>query len=487
MNLYKIVNQLSEPEFQEIYATLEGNNAQRSLRFLACIREDPEQPDKIFLEREDITPAAFYVLKSRLAQKVEGFLLNRLGDTNLALIHRVMNVSDLVYDNPRDIAIAALGRLEKELIKLDFPYGLMIVYKELQNLHAYDDDGAYYKRRYQQQVAYTVAMDKSEDLVRTFFQVYDQYYLRRTKRDLTQLTRIIEKLHNLNHLYESHRLFVNRALVHMFAQLFLPEMPDLRCELMPAKELLAKVEEIREAFENDPFYRRLDLLLNFFRYMLAEQQGKAGRAQFFYETLDYKLDSLLTGYHLQVNTSLFLFAKLRHHLTSHTQAQLIQELEAYNGNIPVEPYRLTYYVNYHLFRAYAYFFNGQYHEASQVLFWLMNEVNLKRETQVYLECRMFLALCYVKKSEYDLGSQTILALQRTLRKDGFEPWGHGKHFLKALNTELGARPSSRERVLREQIELWEAANQGAHALLPLIDLSGVFLGEPKAVPSLVRT
>ena len=73
MDLYKIISQLTEEEFTDIYNTFTANKADKSAAFLKIIRENPETPDKQFLGEFDITPSAFYVLKSRLNQKNRDF------------------------------------------------------------------------------------------------------------------------------------------------------------------------------------------------------------------------------------------------------------------------------------------------------------------------------------------------------------------------------------------------------------------------------
>ncbi len=474
MNLYKIVNQLTDEEYNELHQSLVSTQALKTISFLECIKEDPINPDKLFLEREEVNPAAFYVLKSRLADRIEEFLLRRLGGPNLSLVHRVLTVSDLVFDSTREIAEAALGKLEKELIKEDFPYGLMVVYKELQNVHNFGEEHAYYKRRYQQQVAYAVAMDKAEDLVREFFKVFDEYALSRRDKELQAMTRVMEKLSNLNDLYDSHRLYFCKAIVHLFATLFVQIPETIRCELESPEQILEKLIKIQEEFKDDPTYRRLDLIVNFLRYSLDEQKNRLGNATFRFETLDYKLESLLIGFHFNVNASLFLFAKLRHHIRTNTIVKLRKELDTYIGNIPVDPYRTTYYINYHLFRTYAYFLNGEYHEASRVLFHMQNVVNLKKYRHALLEVRLFQVLCYVKMEDFDLANASILALQRMLRKPAFEAWENAKTFLRIMNVALTARPNTMGKNLRQNIDKWKEENKGPEAILQYLDLDQVF-------------
>ncbi len=480
MNLYKIVNQLTEEEYAELHQSLSANQALKTIRFLECIKEDPISPDKLFLDREDINAAAFYVLKSRLADRMEDFLLRRLGGENLALTHRVFTVSDLVFDSTREIAEAALGKLEKELIHKDFPYGLMLVYKEMQNITNFGEEHAYYKRRYQQQVAYAVAMDKAEDLVREFFKLYDEYDLKRREKDLSQMVRIMEKLSNLTDLYDSHRLYFHKGVVHLFALLFIDIPESIRCDLEPAESIMDNLIRIQDEFKDDPTYRRLDLIVNFLRQSLDEKKGRIDSSRLRFGILDNAIESLLTGFHFNVNASLFLYAKLRHHIRQQTIPQLRKEVDSYISKIEVDTYRLSYYVNFHLFIAYTYVLDGDYHAASKVLFHLQNEENLKKHRRAMLEVRLLQILCYVKMEDFDLANASILAMQRKLRQNTFEPWENAKTFLRIMNVALGGRPKTMDKNLRASIDKWKEENQGAFSLLEYIDMEQLFHVKPMA-------
>lgn len=481
MNLYKIVNQLTDEEYDELYQSLVSTQALKTITFLECIKEDAITPDKLFLARVDINPAAFYVLKSRLADRIEDFLLHRLGGPNLALTHRITTVSDLVFDSTREISEAALEKLEKELLKEDFPYGLMLVYKQLQNIHNFSDQHAYYKRRYQQQVAYAVSMDKAEDLVRGFFKAFDEYELNRREKDMTSMVRIMEKLSNISDLYDSHRLYICKAVVHVFAQLFIEIPETIRCEMEPTEEALQKVLAIKEEFKDDPTYRRLDLMVNFLLYSLDEKRGRMDQSHIRFDFLDGKIDQLLTGFHFNVNTSLFLFSKLRHHIRTGTYSLLEKQLDTYINELPVDQYRVTYFINFYLFRAYSLFLNKRYHEASRVLFNLQNEVNVRKMRKAFLEVKLFQILCYVKMEDFDLANASILAMQRKLRQNSFTDWENAKTFLRIMNVALGARPKTLEKNLRTNIDKWNEENVGSVALMEYLDLDSIFNMKGKLV------
>jgi len=478
MDLYKIISQLTEEEFTEIHSTFTANKADKSASFLRIIRENPESPDKQFLDEFDITPAAFYVLKSRLNQKIETFLLNRLGDPNLHIMRRVLNVNDLVFNNPREISVAALRRLEKELVKFDFPFGLMIIYKELQNLHAFDDNYQLYRSKYNEQVAYALAMDKAVDLVVSFFRSFDDYYLTRKEKDLNDMVKAMEKIDNLNNMYDSHRLYIFKCIIHLFAKLFI-EVPDtIRCELEETEQMFERSFEILGEYKDDTFYLNINILFNFLRFVYYENNQIRDKAKIYFEILDYKIEELMMRYHFNANTSLFLFYKLRFHIRTNTVDQLSRDVENYISKIEVEPYRTSFYINYNLFMAYAYFASKQYRKASRILYNVRNEVNMRRYVHVELEVKFFLALVYVVMQDFDLANQLILSLQRQLRKDSMSRYEkNGKPLLKVLSTALGGKPNTRERNLRKYIDQYNEGNKGRYGLLRELDLEAIFLKE----------
>lgn len=480
MDLYKIVSQLTEEEYQEIHSSFIANKAEKSASFLQTIRENPESPEKDFLDNYDISPSAFYVLKSRLNQRIETFLLNRMGDPNLQLIQRVLNVNELVFNNPREISVAAMRRLEKELLSFDFPYGLMIVYKELQNLHAFDEDNyTYFKSRYNQQVAYAVAMDKGADLVVQFFKAFDTWYLGRKDREHAEMIRTMEKIDNLTNLYESHRLYIFKSIIHIYAKLFI-EIPDtIRCEVEDTEVMFERCIEILGEYKDDTLYQNLQILFNFLRFTYYEKSQIRDKSKIYFEILDYKIEEMLTSYHLNSNTSLFLFQKLRYHVRHNTVDQLIKDIENYIGEIDLDPYRITFFVNYHRFLAHSYFIAGEYKTASRILYRLRNEVNLRKNVHVHmeLEIKFSLALTYVMLQDFDLANQLILSLQRQLRKASMVRYDHAKKLLKVLNVALGGKPKTRLKNLRTNIDSWKETNVGPYALLEDIDLEALFLRE----------
>lgn len=475
MELYKIVNQLTETEFNELYVGFTDNKADKSASFLKFIRKNPENPEKEFLAEYDISPSAFYVLKSRLNQKVEEFLMHRLGDKNLDIIGRVYKANEKVFDNSRQISIGALNRLERELLRLDFPHGLMIIYKLLQNLNNFDAETYnYYNSQYKKQVAYTLAVDNANDLLMLFFRHFDNFLLSRKEEDFQAILRVIEKLENINNLYDSHRLYIYKSIVHLYGIIFLEITDEPRCELETAEVIFEKVFNILNIYEDEPVYHHIHLLFDFLRYEHSVIQ-KNEKAKMFFEVLEYKIEELLLGYHMNAQTSLFLHSILRHHVKNHTEKQLQYDVENYLSSIQVEIYRPTFYINYHLFLAKVSFINGDYAKSNKLLFGLRNTLSFRKYTYADLEVKFLLAIGYIIVKENELADQLMKSIQRQLRNEDDSFYPNCRTLFKILTVASGSRTNTRKKNLQTLIPQWKELNTGRYKMLESIDMEKVFL------------
>lgn len=472
-SLYKVIKQLSEEDFEEFYENLTSNKADKSALFLKTIRES-DNPVEDFLEKQNISASAFYVLKSRLNQKVEAYLLTRVGDTDLEVIHKVFYIYDLLFDSPREIALTTLKRLEKTMIERDNPMALAQVYGAVKMLHNHEEgDLEDYDRKYKQAVAYNLAADKSKEDLMSFFRVYDRYYLGRKEKDFEDLCQILERLSNLNNLYDSQRLYIYMSVVHLFARRFV-QVPSGTLEIMENEsDQFEKCFQILEKNPKDLVFRHLNLVFDFLRcFYYSFKDGAEDQARIYFELLDYKIEELITGFQMGMDCSPILFLKLEKHLKEDTFDQLLIDNQEYLAKIEPDPYRLARYVNFYLYLAYSAFHAGEYDEASRILYRLRNDVNLRKHPHMDVELKMFLSLCYILQSEFDLANQLILSLQRQLKKAHFADYSHAKFFLKILTNRQGSSRSSKKREqLFSHIENFNSSNTGHNAILPHLHLS----------------
>ncbi|MEM7660229.1 MAG: hypothetical protein AAF399_29245, partial [Bacteroidota bacterium] len=238
--------------------------------------------------------------------------------------------------------------------------------------------------------------------------------------------------------------------------------------------------KILDEYKDDAFYLNINILFNFLRYVYYDNNQVRDKSKIYFDILDFKIEELMTRYHFNANTSLFLFRKLRFHKRTNTVDQLLRDVDNYISTIEIEPYRLTFFVNFHMFLAHSYFAGGKYKKAARILFNLLNEVNLRKQVHMELEVKFFLSLCYVVQEDFDLANQQILALQRKLRKPTMARYEHGKVLLKILSVALGGKPRTKMKNLHTNIDKWKDVNQGRYALLEEINLEKVFLKEETA-------
>lgn len=471
--LYKIIKQLSEVEFEDIYQNLTSNKADKSALFLKTIRES-DNPVEDFLEKQEISASAFYVLKSRLNQKIESFLLNRLGDPKMEAIHKVFKVYDLMFNSPREISITTLKRLERTMIEIDNPLVLMVVYRALKMLHNYDDNERNeYERLYNQAVAFSLTAEKAMDSVMTFFRVYDRYYLGRKEKDLLELVRGIEKINNLNNLYQSQRLFICQAVVQLFARRFLNMPRQINEVLLPEDEVFERSFHILEKSQEDILFKNLNLVFDYLRYCHLREQGEkaADQAQIYYELLDYKIEELLSNFNFGMDCSQMLFFKLEHHLKTGDIKKLQDDNTSFISKIEVDPYRLVPYVNFNLFQAYVSYYGGNWEETSRLLYRMRNKVNLRKYPHMDLEVKLFLAFSYVMQEETDLANQLILSLQRQLKKGEADEYENARVLLKIMSARLSSKSGRKAETLRKMVEEYREINKGKYAILPHLDIS----------------
>ncbi len=472
--LYKIIKQLSEEEFDDIYQNLTSNKAEKSALFLKTIRES-DNPVEDFLEKQDISASAFYVLKSRLNQKVESFLLNRLGDPKMEAIHKVFKVYDLIFNSPREISVTTLKRLEKTMIEIDNPLVLMVVYRALKMLHNHDDENRNeYDKLFNQAVAFYLTTEKAINAVMAFFRAYERFYLGRRKSDFNEMIKIIESVNNLNNLYDSQRIYICKSIIHLYSRQFL-DLPERVLDIMDSQEeVFDRCFTILENGKEDILFKNINLIFDFLRFLYYHNQKAREREKIYFELLDYKIEELLTDFNFGMECSQILFFKLERHLSEDTLDEMLQDYKQYIRKIDIDPERTVTYVNYSMFQAYVAYYSKNYENASRILYRMRNKVNLRKFPHMDAEVKLFLSLTYVLQDEVDLANQLILSLQRQFKKSNFSEYDNGRLFLKILSNRLSGKSAKKVGQTKKLLEEYHECNKGIKAFLPYLDLSLAF-------------
>jgi hypothetical protein len=167
IKLKEVIIQLEKENYFEIEKNLIKNKADRFLLLFRSYK-NTTHTDKEIRQQLGVNANAFYVLKSRLYDKIQESLSCDMFIDQEKTIKLLLKVPEICLSTPRETAIAYLEKLEKELNRFDMHNELLIIYSALKKMHLYSDKYYYYSQLYNKQVSFGLSLEKSEELLGTF-------------------------------------------------------------------------------------------------------------------------------------------------------------------------------------------------------------------------------------------------------------------------------------------------------------------------------
>jgi hypothetical protein len=472
--LKNIIKQLSPKDFSSIYDSLMESNAEKSAYLLKFLREKQLSDAKI-MEQLEVNPNAYYTLRSRLNQKIEEYLLQQMESPRTTLLKKVATVNEILFTKKKGIAIAALRKLEKELLDYDLSNELTIVYKTLKKLHIHTPEHFNYSQLYNRHVAYMLALDKAEDLLAEYFKKYGNYFLSSDETEKMGLDLLKKELDNVANLYQSHRLYVYQNCVHIFHKLYVaPEKADENEEGIDI--IFEKMQSIFDSYYLDSIYYHLKLLFEFLKleYYKNINQRKAEKH---YDEVNDEAATLLTNYSLYTFTPQLLLTKLEKNLSANTEGNLNEENKIIFEDFEIDKNNIPLYVIYVSYRAISAYYSDKYEEAAKWIHNLLNDLSLKKFPQTQLELKIFLAMQYsLRGGDYEvLFNQLINSIQRQIRLMGKDNCQHILVFTKMLKTSLHDTKKSKALKIQGYINKMKKINPPHFSLLKYIKLDEDFI------------
>ena len=478
--LSRLIKRLPENDFDELYDSIASSNADKSAAVLKMAR-DKYLSDREVIDVLGIKPNAFYTLKSRLNQKIESFLSGKMESPKMELIKKVGYVSDLVFNNSREITFVMLRKLEKELLDYDLPYELIKIYKSFKKFHINNSEEHYrYSQLYNKHIAYTLAVDKAEDLVGDYFKAYRLYYLSRDPLDLDRVDLTRKELYNVCNLYESHRLKIYRSIIKVWHILFVPIIDEHETEsIEDVEDTLNEVQTIFDKYESDTFYHHIAIVFEFLRFEFYQRLGLTKREEQAYELVNSQQDIFISYYGFYIFSARFLSSKLARYYRLGIEKELWDELQAQQVTFDLDKSDEAGFISYQIFYATAAYLAGKFDDARRTLVALRNEFSFKRYGHMDLEIKLLLALQHHHLDDRDLALQMIKSAQRQVRANSSDDEGGEYASAKLLIKLLYKRVNSAEPIppARAQALLtsFQQANTGPQAILENLRFDRGFL------------
>lgn len=468
LNLEGVIKRIDHDCFTELSEKLIANKADKYHTLLNFYRED-NHSEKEMHDLLGVNSNAFYVLKSRLFDRVQEYLLENVEDPKAAILNKIISIPTLVYNSQPEIAIAILTKLEKDLLSLDMPYELTSVYKALKKLHIHSDKYYDYAQLYNKNVAYTLSLDKAEDLLLDFVAKIGQYKTSRQDALLNAFPLIKKEIAHLTSMYESHHLTVIKNIIDISIDLFLP-LKELTKNDEPVEDVLSQTRLIMEKYPNDLKYKHFDVIMDYLQFEYYHGLGLTKKEKSSFDRVNMMLPVFL-NYNHSIYTYQFLFSKVERYIEFDIQENLWIEnnllTEQYSPNIN----DISSFIEYKKYLAISAYFVKKYDVAIRELSTLINEVSFKNNTHSEIEIKLFISLLYCYKGKHDLSWNIIRSATRKIREQNEDlKYEHAVHFAKMLKTIIGTLKSNSEEKAKLQLKKFILLNKGKYKMLSFLKL-----------------
>jgi len=456
--LKKITGQLSNDNFAEIESELINNKSENFLLLLRSYRNTKVKDEKLLIEL-NCKENAFYVLKSRLYDKIQSHLLAK--DENELTDHPINQQIPLLqylHEYPRETAFAILHRIEKEYEANDIPEDLIHLYSILKKAYYHSDKYYRYSQLYNKQVAYTVALEKAEDTLLNFNKTLANYYFSRSQHDKELILFLLQEIENVYSLNKSNRVELIRNF--MIIQVLLFTNIKLINE-KPIEDLLERCDEITEQYINDKQINYFKQPLIYFKFEYCNKINQVKKSLHYFNLLNEQQRTWL----LQNNTCLafkFLLTKI----TVFINLNKKNELETYIDDMLFDNNDFYTKVAFNLYRSIAKFYNEKLTEATIILAELINSSTLKDYLYMEIELKLTLAFFYFKQGEYPHATKILKSLYKKINKTVYQ---NAKIFIQLLDLIMNSKSKNKEEKVNELIQQFNLHNSNQNKILDFLE------------------
>ncbi|MFI5150455.1 MAG: hypothetical protein ACHQRM_12030 [Bacteroidia bacterium] len=472
IKLKTVIQQLTEENYQELVLQFQKSRAEKFLSLLNSFRQSQYSEDTISQEL-GLNKTAYYTLKSRLFEKIQEFLYANIEDPRIELLSNVANIYNLIYNTPKDTAIAVLKKLEKELIEYDMPNELTSVYNALKKLHLTTPKYYEYAQLYNKHVAYTIALDKAEDLLARFTKSAGEYLTSRDKAMLELLKLMKLEMANVFRLYESHHLAIYRNILNITYALLVPGAQESN-EEDSVEEMLNASWKIFDENPRDANYQYLRTIFDFLAFQYYHKFRLYKNETAFFEKVNERLDTFLLADHCCIST-LFLYSKAERYIYLNKPEKLQEEADALTVVISKDD--VTNFIFLNLHKACAAYYGRQYANAVKHLNEIVNSVSLKNMLHTEVEIKLFLALNHSMMNKYEQAEILIKSLSRKLNERADNDYENAQSFIRMLKIQMTSEVKEVEDKIRKLRDKFVAHNEGPNTILGFLKVDDAFIAD----------
>jgi hypothetical protein len=461
LKLKKVICQLNEDDLQSIDSDFVKAKADKFRVLFKEYRSDKHSDDEI-MEMLGINKNAFYVLKSRLNDKIRDFLTGGKEIDKFEILKQLSKINALCYETPRETAISVLLKLEKDLKAYDLSADLTVVYSTLKKLHVNSPKYYFYSQLYNKHVAYFIALEKADDLLGEFARNLSLYFFSRAKSQkellilLRKELRLIYALNKAQHV----EFICNLVTIQLsiFCDIVFPEDEAL-------EDLFLNSEKIIESFPGDSHYQHYRMLMDFLQfeyYLKINQLKKAGK---YFENVNAACSSLLLFSNCCIAYK-FLLSKIEYY----SRLGITEKLEEENAGLEwmYDKDDTHTQIILDLYLGVSLCYAGKCKKAISTLNQALNLLSTKDCLHMEMELKLCLAYFYYLEKEYEQAANILRSVYRKLNSLGTDEYENAMMFHKLLNVLMDGKDGGNGKISKT-LRLFGLHNTGEKKILSFIE------------------
>lgn len=427
LKLKKTISHLDNELFAKIETGLKKSRAGNFLFLLQAYRQGVLTDEEIATELS-LSSNSFYVLKSRLYDRIQDSLS---GDVHLnkedviVMLHRI---PEMTLSSSRAVSMALLLKLEKDLKHFDMHTELLLVYSALKKITLYSDKYFYYSQLFNKHMAYSLSLEKSEEILGNFTRVLGQYSFSRSARHLETLQFLRKGINDHLALNESRQIEVIRNLVEIQLDVF--------CDVPPEKnsteENLRNTEKILNDLPESSQYKSWMTALDYLFFEYFRKIGDQKQSQKYFEKVDQSRRSLLL-YNTICLSSQYLISRIIY-LQETSRTQLLSEED--ESLILFDEEDTNACVTLGIYKAMIRFYRGNYKEGTAFLNNLINFYSFKEYFHISTDIKLSLVFFYLHLKEYEIADNLLKNIQRKIKTEKLEQYSNILDLIKVMSAEI---------------------------------------------------
>ena len=218
IKLKETIGHLDSTVFKTLEDALIKNKADNFLYLLQSYRNGIK--DAAIIASLGLNSNSFYVLKSRLYAKIKDHISGNTYSSKEELLMKLQTIPIVCYKESREVSSAFLQKLEKDLLKYDMHNELLLVYSALKKNHLYSEKYFYYSQLYNKHIAFSLSLEKSEEILGNFNKILGQYNFSRLPHLLETLIFIKKEIADHYSLNQSRQIEIIKNFIEIQLGIF---------------------------------------------------------------------------------------------------------------------------------------------------------------------------------------------------------------------------------------------------------------------------